>query len=72
MKTESGTKKIKKIMNEKKLDMDFKNDVPLLVYNNKIAAFMPGLIDGRSNLVGRDFIVTGGGKKIIAIIRKID
>ncbi|MCU0847294.1 MAG: tRNA lysidine(34) synthetase TilS [Spirochaetes bacterium] len=72
METEAGTKKIKKIMNEKKLDMDFKNDVPLLVFNNKIAAFMPGIINGRSNRVGRDFIVTGGGKKIIAIFRKFD
>jgi len=59
IKLKFGTKKIKNIFNEKKLDNEVKNCVPFLVINKKIAALMPGFIDKNiPNRIASEFLVT--------------
>ncbi len=63
----SGSKKIKEIMINEKLDKKTKNLLPLLIINSKIAAFMPGLVIDMQNRVSKDFWVDSNSKKILAI-----
>lgn len=67
IKIESGSKKIKDVLIEKKLDNDTKNCIPLLILNSEVAAFMPGLIMDMQNRVSSDFRVNSNSKKILVI-----
>ncbi len=67
IKLEMGSKKIKDLMIEKKLDPSAKSRIPLLVIRSQIAAFMPGLMDTIDNRVSPDFWVNVDSKKILAI-----
>jgi hypothetical protein len=64
-----GSKKIKDLMIERKLDSNAKSRIPLLVIRSQIAAFMPGLVGNLDNRVSPDFWVTEDSKKILAIYR---
>ncbi len=64
---EHGTKKIKELMIENKLEDHIKNMVPLLVIDSRIAAYMPGIAGSAANRVSVDFHVKSGSKKILAI-----
>ncbi len=64
-----GSKKIKDLMIDSKLDSNTKSRIPLLVIRSQIAAFMPGLVDNLDNRVSPDFWVTENSKKILAIYR---
>ena len=64
---ESGFKKIKELMIEKKLDTFSKSIVPLIEVENSIAAYLPGIAGLQGNRVSCSFKVQGNSKKIIAI-----
>jgi len=64
---ESGVKKIKELMIEKKLDTFSKSIVPLIEVENSIAAFLPGIAGLHGNRVSCSFKVQENSKKIIAI-----
>ena len=64
---ERGSKKIKDLMIERKLDPAAKSRIPLLLIHSRIAAFMPGLADKGDNRVSPDFWVDEDAKKILAI-----
>jgi len=66
---ESGTKKIKDLFIEKKLDNETKNRTQLLIINSKIAAVMPGFFIDEKNRVSMDFIVKNNSKKILVICK---
>lgn len=63
---ESGTKKIKDLMIEKKLDSRIKNSIPLIVADNKIAAYLPGLVNTNNNRVACNFHISNDTKRILA------
>jgi len=63
----SGSKKIKDLLIEKKLDSYTKNCVPLIIIGANIAAYMPGIISDISNRVSVNFWVNDMSKKILAI-----
>ncbi len=67
IKLEFGTKKIKDLLIEKKLDNVDKNKVPLLVIGSEIAAFMPGLLGIQGNRVSINHKVSGNTKKIVVM-----
>ncbi|MBN2160272.1 MAG: tRNA lysidine(34) synthetase TilS [Spirochaetes bacterium] len=69
IRTEEGTKKIKDLLIEKKLDAISKDRVPLLVADSKIMAFMPGLLYGIPNRVSVDFLVDKNSQKVLAVIK---
>lgn len=64
---EHGSKKIKDLMIEKKLDTFSKSIVPILEINNSIAAFLPGFAGLQGNRVAREFKVNNKSDRIIAI-----
>ncbi len=64
---ENGSKKIKDLLIEKKLDTFSKSIVPILEINNSIAAFLPGFAGFQGNRVSREFKVNNNSEKIIAI-----
>ncbi|MDY6935449.1 MAG: tRNA lysidine(34) synthetase TilS [Spirochaetota bacterium] len=64
---EQGTKKIKDLMIENKLDSYSKAILPLLVVNSRIAAYMSGIVDNVPNRVSVDFWIRHNSKKILAI-----
>ncbi|MBN1498050.1 MAG: tRNA lysidine(34) synthetase TilS [Spirochaetes bacterium] len=70
--TENGTKKIKDLLIEMKLDGASKNRVPILVAGESIAACMPGLILNLPNRVSPDFLVDKKSKKVLAVFKKSD
>lgn len=63
---ENGTKKIKEIMIEKKLDSRIKNNIPLIVADNQIAAYLPGLLNSNNNRVACNFHIINDTKRILA------
>ncbi len=67
--TETGTKKIKELFIEKKLDPVSKERVPLLVTGNTVAACMTGLLSDIPNRVAADFLVDKNSKKVVAVFR---
>lgn len=69
MHLEMGTKKIKNLMIDYKFDETAKNFIPLLVIDDMIGAFMPGLIGTGENRVDPDLWVRENSKKILAIYR---
>ena len=67
IKLEHGSKKIKDLLIENKLEKHVKDSVPLIVVNAGIAAFMPVIMGVSSNRVASDFHVKSDSKKILAI-----
>lgn len=67
IRTESGTKKLKDFLIEKKLSKMEKNRVPILVIGTTIAAIMPGLLGETSNRVSSDFLVDKNSKKVLSV-----
>ena len=63
---ETGTKKIKEIMIEKKLDSRVKNSIPLILADNEIAAYLPGLINSNNNRFACNFHIRNDTKRILA------
>jgi tRNA(Ile)-lysidine synthase len=70
IKTEKGTKKIKDLLIEKKLDNPSKELVPLLVSDTSVIACMPGLLFDIPNRVAADFLVDKKAKKVLAVFKK--
>ena len=66
IKLENGTKKIKEIMIEKKLDTGIKNTIPLIVADNQIAAYLPGLVNTNNNRTACNFHIRNDTKRILA------
>lgn len=52
---EKGSKKIKELMIEKKLDTGTKKSVPLIVINDEIAAYLPGAVESYPDRVSCNF-----------------
>ena len=66
IKTGIGTKKIKDLMIEKKLDSRMKNSIPLIVADDQIAAYLPGLVNSNNNRVACNFHISNDTKRILA------
>jgi len=66
IKTECGTKKIKELMIEKKLDSRVKNNIPLIVVDDYVAAYLPGLVNSNNNRVSCNFQIKNNTKRILA------
>jgi tRNA(Ile)-lysidine synthase len=66
IKIETGTKKIKEIMIEKKLDSKVKNSIPLIVADNHVAAYLPGLVNSNNNRIACNFHIKDDTKRILA------
>ncbi len=66
IRTKNGTKKIKELMIEKKLDSRIKNNIPLIVADNHIAAYLPGLLNTNNNRVACNFHILNDTKRILA------
>jgi tRNA(Ile)-lysidine synthase len=64
---EHGSKKIKELMIENKLENHIKDTIPLLVIDSQIAAYMPGIAGIQLNRVSDNFHVKSESKKILAI-----
>jgi tRNA(Ile)-lysidine synthase len=69
IKTEKGTKKIKDLLIDKKLDNASKEFVPLLVTDNTVMACMPGFLFDIPNRVAADFLVDKKAKKVLAVFK---
>jgi tRNA(Ile)-lysidine synthase len=67
MRTERGTKKIKDLLIERKLDERSKERVPLLVAGSEVIAFMPGLVFDIPNRVSADFLVDKNAEKVLSV-----
>ena len=65
IKTEAGTKKIKVLFIEKKMDAAAKGMVPLLIVNSEVAAVMQGFTEGYGNRVAQNFRVTPQSRQIL-------
>ncbi|PKL19503.1 MAG: tRNA lysidine(34) synthetase TilS [Spirochaetae bacterium HGW-Spirochaetae-5] len=63
---ETGSKKIKEIMIEKKLDIRVKNSIPLIVADNHVAAYLPGLVNSNNNRIACNFHIKDDTKRILA------
>jgi tRNA(Ile)-lysidine synthetase-like protein len=66
IKTEIGTKKIKDLMIEKKLDMKTKNSIPLILIDNAVAAYIPNAVLPGSNKIACNFQIKSNSKRILA------
>ena len=66
IKTEIGTKKIKELMIEKKLDMKTKNNIPLILIDNIVAAYIPNAIISGNNKIACNFRIESNSKRILA------
>jgi tRNA(Ile)-lysidine synthetase-like protein len=70
IKLKSGTKKIKNLFIDAKLNAGTKDIIPIFMVDAKIAAIMTGFIDNSlKNRVSSDFYVSDKSKKILAIQR---
>ena len=70
IKLENGSKKIKDLLIENKLEKYAKDSIPLLVIDTRVAAFMPDIAGILKNRVAFDFYVKIDSKKILAIQSK--
>jgi tRNA(Ile)-lysidine synthase len=68
IKTEIGTKKIKELMIEKKLDMKTKNRIPLILIDDIITAYIPNVVVSGSNKIACNFQVVDNSKRILAFL----
>jgi tRNA(Ile)-lysidine synthetase-like protein len=66
IKTEIGTKKIKELMIEKKLDMRTKNSIPLILIDDIVAAYIPNVVISGSNKIACNFQIKSNSKRILA------
>lgn len=64
IKLESGTVKIKKLMIEKKLDSNTKKNIPLIMIENQVAAYLPGIVNQGNNRIGCNFRIGNNTKRI--------
>ncbi len=62
---EQGIKKIKELMIEKKLDINTKKSVPLIVINNEIAAYLPGAVVSCPDRVSCNFWINDCSDRIL-------
>ncbi len=69
IRTEKGTKKLKELFIEKKLDNASKEHVPLLLANETVIACMTGFLFDIPNRIATDFLVDKNSKKVIAVIK---
>lgn len=69
IRTEQGTKKIKDLLIEKKLDGNSKDRVPILTADSTVIACMPGLLYDIPNRVAVDFLVDKKSRKVLAVIK---
>ncbi len=69
---EFGTRKIKDLMIEKKLDSDMKNKVPIIEIEGRIAACLFSVIPGSLNRISCNFLVCNDSERIIRIRNKAD
>ncbi|HOO72722.1 MAG TPA: tRNA lysidine(34) synthetase TilS [Spirochaetota bacterium] len=67
IKLSHGSKKLKDLYIEKKLDSCQKMSIPLCIVNSEVAAVMPGAVNAGANRVSADFLVTGESKKVLAL-----
>ncbi|MCL2154151.1 MAG: tRNA lysidine(34) synthetase TilS, partial [Leptospirales bacterium] len=68
IKTEIGTKKIKELMIEKKLDMKTKNRIPLILIDDITTAYIPNVVVSGSNKIACNFQVVDNSKRILAFL----
>jgi len=66
IKTEIGTKKIKELMIENKLDMRTKNIIPLILIDDKITAYIPNVVISGNNKIACNFQIRSNSKRILA------
>lgn len=69
IRTKQGTKKIKDIMIEMKLDAATKELIPLLAVSDHVAACMTGLLFDAPSRVSADFLVDKNSKKVLAVFK---
>lgn len=62
-----GTKKLKDLFIENKLDRRRKDDIPIVVVDSRIAAVMLGVCGEFNNRIAGDFMVKSASQKILAI-----
>ncbi len=62
-----GTKKLKDLLIEKKLDNVSKNCVPLIIVNSSVAACFSGIFEDQKSVVAADHLATDKSKKILRI-----
>jgi len=67
-----GTRKIKDLMIEKKLDTEMKNKVPIITAEGEIAACLFGIIPGSFNRISCNFLACNDSERIIRINIKAD
>ena len=67
IRTEGGTKKVKDIFIQLKLDPLAKSMVPILADDERVLSVMPGFISRGTNRVSRDFMVDKKSKKILGV-----
>ncbi len=67
--TDCGSKKIKDLLIELKLDEAAKSRVPILVLNGTVAAFLPGFEHDVCNRISRDFLVDKKSVNVLAVYR---
>lgn len=64
---ESGTRKIKDLMIEKKLDSDNKHKVPIIIVEDEAAACLFGIMPGSLNRISCNFLACNDSERIIRI-----
>jgi tRNA(Ile)-lysidine synthase len=69
IRTEQGTKKIKDLLIDKKIENTRKKQVPILVADKTVIACMPGFLFDSSNRVASDFLVDKKAKKVLAVFK---
>ncbi len=62
-----GTKKLKDLFIEKKLDNVSKNCVPLIIINSSVAACFSGIFEDQKSVVAADHLVTDKSENILRI-----
>jgi tRNA(Ile)-lysidine synthase len=70
IRTEKGSKKVKELFIEKKLDNAGKDRVPLLLAGETVIACMTGFLYDIPNRIASDFLVDKNSKKVIAVFKK--
>lgn len=64
-----GTKKIKNLLIDSKIDPVTRTRVPLVEIDGQIAAYLPGFADAGENRIAEPFRVSKTSKKVLAIYR---
>ena len=69
---EFGSRKIKDLMIEKKLDSEVKNKVPIIIIEGKVAACLLSVLPGSFSRISCNFLVCNDSERIIRINIKTD